>query len=269
MAFDPLPEAAPAPEGAVWPDRTVAFLGLPFVPVTGPELVGHMRDAGSALAPFRYLVTPNVDHMVRLAADPGLLPLYRDAWAVVCDSRILQTLAARSGLGLPAVPGSDLTAALLDQVIAPDEPVVVIGGDPELVDALRARYGLTDIRWHAPPMGLRRNPAAIAEAAAFVAAHPARFHFLCVGSPQQEMVAQAIAARGDAVGIGLCVGASLDFLTGKAARAPRWMQAARLEWLHRLLSEPRRMWRRYLVEGPRIFVLWWRWQRAQADGQSR
>jgi hypothetical protein len=63
--------------------------------------------------------------------------------------------------------------------------------------------------------------------------------------------------------VGLCVGASLDFLGGKARRAPLWMQRARLEWLHRLLREPRRMWHRYLVEGPKILLLWQRWRRTR------
>ena len=83
--------------------------------------------------------------------------------------------------------------------------------------------------------------------------------------PQRAGTASAVlnTARqaGGAVGVGLCIGASLDFLTGRKARAPLWMRKASLEWLHRLLSEPRRLWRRYLVEGPRIFVLTMRWRR--------
>ena len=70
--------------------------------------------------------------------------------------------------------------------------------------------------------------------------------------------------RGDCTGIGLCVGASLDFLGGKAERAPKWMQQARLEWLHRLAQEPKRMWKRYLVDGPKIAFLWWEWRKARA-----
>ena len=53
----------------------------------------------------------------------------------------------------------------------------------------------------------------------------------------------------------LCVGASIDFLTGKQKRAPRAMQRTGLEWPHRLASDPSRMWRRYLVRGPGIFRL--------------
>ena len=59
-------------------------------------------------------------------------------------------------------------------------------------------------------------------------------------------------SAGQACGVGLCIGASLLFLTGDLRRAPVWMQRARLEWLHRLVQEPRRMWRRYLYEGPKI-----------------
>jgi exopolysaccharide biosynthesis WecB/TagA/CpsF family protein len=80
--------------------------------------------------------------------------------------------------------------------------------------------------------------------------------------PQQEMIAHAIAAQSGARGTALCIGASIDFLTGRARRAPRWMQRLSIEWLHRLLSDPARLWRRYLIEGPRIFAMAWRWRKA-------
>lgn len=242
------------------PVRSVEFLGVTFTPMPADTLQARVAEAGGDGAPFRYLVTPNVDHLVRLAGDPTLQPLYDGAWANVCDSRVVEVLARMSGITLPAAPGSDLAAALFAAEIRADEPIVVIGATSDVVQAVQARYGLTDLRWHEPPMGLRRNREAIAEAAAFAAQARARFTFICVGSPQQELVAQAIAARGDAIGIGLCLGASLDFLAGKTQRAPVWMQRARLEWLHRLASEPQRLWKRYLVEGPRIFALWRAWE---------
>jgi N-acetylglucosaminyldiphosphoundecaprenol N-acetyl-beta-D-mannosaminyltransferase len=242
------------------PLRAVEFLGVTFAPMDAATLQARVAEAGSLGGAFRYLVTPNVDHLVRLSADPSLQPLYDGAWANVCDSRIVEVLARLSGIRLPAAPGSDLAAALFTAEIKPDETVAVIGATEDVVQAVRARYGLTDLRWHEPPMGLRRNPNAIAAAAAFAAQAGARFTFICVGSPQQEMVAQAIAARGDATGVGLCLGASLDFLAGKTRRAPVWMQRARLEWLHRLASEPGRLWKRYLVEGPRIVMLWRAWE---------
>ena len=203
------------------------------------------RDAKQ---PFAFVVTPNVDHLVRLEHDTVLATLYAQAWLTVCDSRILELIGRISGEKIDVAPGSDLTAQLFDNVIDPAETITIIGGSQDVIDRVSARYGLTDVRWHEPPMGLRRNPEAVAECAKFVADNPARFVFICVGSPQQEMIAEACLDRGDCTGVGLCVGASLDFLGGKAQRAPRWMQKARLEWLHRLAMEPQRMWRRYLVE---------------------
>lgn len=214
--------------------------------------------------PFAFVVTPNVDHLVRLRRDPVFAPLYAQAWLTVCDSRVLELVAMLSGEQVDVTAGSDLTEHLFETVIKPDDPITIVGGAAEQIASLTARYGLTNLAWCDPPMGLRENPDAIAECAAFIAAHPARFVFLCVGSPQQEMIAEACLDRGDCTGVGLCVGASIDFLTGRAERAPRWMQRTRLEWLHRLASEPRRMWRRYLVEGPKIAFLWWEWRRARA-----
>lgn len=213
--------------------------------------------------PFAFVVTPNVDHLVRLERDTVLATLYAQAWLTVCDSRVLEMIGRMSGQSIDIAPGSDLTEKLFETAIDPDEPLAIIGGTKSVVDAVAARYGLKDVRWHEPPMGLRDNPEAIAECARFVAENPARFVLICVGSPQQEMIAEACLDRGDCTGVGLCVGASLDFLGGKAQRAPRWMQQARLEWLHRLGLEPRRMWRRYLVEGPKVMLLWARWLKAQ------
>ncbi|MEA1943307.1 MAG: WecB/TagA/CpsF family glycosyltransferase [Pseudomonadota bacterium] len=213
--------------------------------------------------PFAFVVTPNVDHLVRLERDTVLATLYAQAWLTVCDSRVLEMIGRMSGQSIDIAPGSDLTEKLFETAIDPDEPLTIIGGTKSVVDAVATRYGLKDVRWHEPPMGLRDNPEAIAECARFVAENPARFVLICVGSPQQEMIAEACLDRGDCTGVGLCVGASLDFLGGKAQRAPRWMQQARLEWLHRLGLEPRRMWRRYLVEGPKVMLLWARWLKAQ------
>lgn len=213
--------------------------------------------------PFAFVVTPNVDHLVRLESDTVLATLYAQAWLTVCDSRVLEMIGRISGQRIDIAPGSDLTEKLFETAIDPAEPLTIIGGTKSVVDAVSARYGLMDVRWHEPPMGLRDNPEAVAECASFVAENPARFVLICVGSPQQEMIAEACLDRGDCTGVGLCVGASLDFLGGKARRAPRWMQRARIEWLHRLGREPRRMWRRYLVEGPKVLLLWSRWRKAQ------
>jgi exopolysaccharide biosynthesis WecB/TagA/CpsF family protein len=90
---------------------------------------------------------------------------------------------------------------------------------------------------------------------AFVLAHPARFVFLAVGSPQQEVLAAAIAATGRATGIGLCIGASLEFLAGGSRRAPRWMQRCGLEWLFRLCRDPRRLAHRYLIHSPAVLAM--------------
>jgi exopolysaccharide biosynthesis WecB/TagA/CpsF family protein len=209
-----------------------------------------------------------VDHVVGLAAEPARRALYDGAWMLLNDSRVLQSLARKVRVELPVATGADLAERLFDTVIDKHEPVTIIGGDRESIDALKRLYNLRDVRWHEPPMNLKHKPGAIVRAAAFAATQPSRFTFICVGAPQQELIAYAIAQRGDARGVGLCVGAALDFLSGSVKRAPGWMRAAGLEWLHRLMSEPGRLWRRYLVTGPRVFSLFAAWRASMAAATS-
>ncbi len=222
------------------------------------RLVERQARSGSA---FAYAVTPNVDHIVRLDRRPDLASAYRRAWMTLCDSRIVARLARLSGLDLPAVPGADLVERLFERHIRPDDRIAVVGGSAAVIETVRAAYGLKNLIWLDAPAGLARNDAARTLCARFIADARAQWVFLAVGSPQQEQIAEEAARMPDAMGAGICGGASLDFLSGATARAPLWMRRAGIEWLHRLGSEPARMWRRYLVDGPRILALWLRWRR--------
>lgn len=206
-------------------------------------------------ARYGYVVTPNVDHLIRCFDDPTFRELYELADYVLMDSRFAARIVhLKTGLRLPICTGSDLTAALFAGVIAPDDRLVIIGGSADQAQMLARRYQLRDFWHHNPPMGFLRDATAVEAALQFVEAHsPFRFCFLAVGSPQQERLAHALRMRGNARGLALCVGASLNFLTGAEQRAPSWMQHAGVEWLYRLLRDPRRLAHRYLIRGPRFF----------------
>lgn len=210
-----------------------------------------------AEAPFAYLVTPNADHLVRLAREPALYGLlYRDAAWRLLDSRVVARLARVVGLRPPpVVPGSDLTARLFAEVIRSDDRIALVGGTDRTAQAIGARFGLRAMHHHAPPMGFDADPAAFEAALRFVEQAAPRFAFLGVGSPRQEILARALAARGRVRGTALCVGASLLFLSGEEQRAPRPVQAIGLEWAWRLAQDPKRLARRYLVEDPAILAL--------------
>ena len=237
------------------------FLGLPIALLPFGEAVDAVFARADADT-FSYVVTPNVDHVVRLDRLPGepvgraFAAAYEAAALVLCDSRILQRLARLSGLSLPLVPGSDLTRALLADPRIAGRTLAVVGGGEELLSALDQRVPGVRFVQHRPPMNLLRDGEAMAAIERFVAETRADIVFFAVGAPQSEIIAHRCLAADRSRGVGLCVGASLEFIVGDKRRAPGWMQRAGLEWAFRLGSEPRRLWRRYLVEGPRIFVIW-------------
>lgn len=206
---------------------------------------------------FGYVVTPNADHLIRLHAAPRYHELLDDAAYVLLDSRFLAHLLRFSrNASLPVCAGSDLTARLFGEVIAPEDRLVLIGGSTQQAARLAARYGLTRLAHLNPPMDFIHDPHAVEECLRFVEAHsPFRYCLLAVGAPQQEVIAHKLKARGVARGLALCIGGSIDFLTGAERRAPRWMQRHGLEWLFRLAQSPGRMAQRYLVRGPRLFGL--------------
>lgn len=254
-------------------DRTRApfprtnFLGLDFDTPDVAAVVAFL-EGRRADDPFGYIVTPNVDHMVQIDKDPALRPVYQSALLCLNDSRVLARLARFHGVSLSVVPGSDLIVALFGSVLQDGDRLCLIGGSDTLASELRARYPRIVLVHHVPPMGLRRDASARADAIAAAASANARFTLLAVGAPQQEILAAEMAAAGTVRGTAFCIGAAVDFIVGAQVRAPRIVQRAGMEWFWRLAGSPRRLGRRYLVEGPRIFRIAMRWGR-ERDRSTR
>jgi N-acetylglucosaminyldiphosphoundecaprenol N-acetyl-beta-D-mannosaminyltransferase len=254
------------------------FLGLDFADLTLSEAAEAIA-ARPADALFAYAVTPNADHLVRLRigsrmaettpAEP-LQAIYRRAALCLLDSRAVALLAMLFRLKPPSVvAGSDLTERVLARHILPGERIAIIGLSPVWLPALIGRYDLAPPAHYDPPMGFEHNPAEVAKVVAFIKAHPARLIFLAVGSPRQERLAALLAGTNGVTGTGLCIGASLEFLCGARSRAPLGIRRCGLEWAWRLMQEPRRLARRYLVNSPKVIVLLWRQRRMTVRLQRR
>lgn len=253
--IDLAPEAAaerPAPR----PDQ---FLGVRFERMTRAEIVTAIltRAPDARLAA---VVTPNADHVARISRSKGAIQrAYENAWLCVNDSRVIEFMARAKGVPLKATAGADIVVDLFDDPrLDRSAPVMLVGGDEALFQAFVARTGLTDARHYAAPPALLADRSAFDATIAHIEANPSRLVLLGVGSPQQELIAEELRSRGTATGVALCIGAAVEFMVGRRRRAPKVFSRLGLEWLFRLLSEPRRLWRRYLVDSPRIFVLYLR-----------
>jgi N-acetylglucosaminyldiphosphoundecaprenol N-acetyl-beta-D-mannosaminyltransferase len=220
----------------------------------------------------RYVVTPNVDHVVMLQHHAGLQAAYREAGLILADGAPVIWASHLLGKPLPErVAGSDLTPALFD--LADDDQaragrplrVYLLGAAPGVADRaaenIHRRWpGVKVVGTYSPPLGFEKDTAENLRILARIADARPEVLIVGLGAPKQELWihqhAGGIQAR-----VALCVGATIDFLAGEKSRAPRWMQQAGLEWLHRVLSEPRRLAARYAKDAwifPQLVVRdWW------------
>jgi len=211
---------------------------------------------------FYYLVTPNVSHVVTADKNPDFKVIMRAALISVCDSQIIRGLSWLAGKeSLTLVVGCDLVKMLIESPSAKTKHGVsfgVIGSQASLIDILRDEYDI-QIKAHInPPMGFLSIEGEMQKTVRYMRENPVDIWLLAVGVPQQETLAHQALIDSRVNGVALCIGASLDFLTGKEKRAPRWMSAIGLEWLFRLISDPSGKWHRYLVEGPRVMRVFFR-----------
>lgn len=203
-----------------------------------------------------FVVTPNVDHVVSYHESPDYHDSIQEATHVLCDSRVLSLLAkvfTKSRIS-NVVPGSDLTKKLVEQYPSKLGQVLLIGGEQGDDLYLTSRYSGLRIKQIIPPFGLRKNNKLREDVIKQAGMTKADTVLLAVGSPQQEMIAAMLWERNNEIRI-LCIGASVDFLTGRQRRAPMVFQRLHLEWFYRLCSDPKRLIKRYLYRDMKIFSL--------------
>ena len=205
----------------------------------------------------KMIVTPNVDHIVRLESDKYFRENYLQSDVFVNDSRILRLISRIIGTSsLNLIPGSDLTAYLFEQMLSSCEhpKIAIIGADVSVIEKIKEKYNLDNVVHHNPPMGFHESEIEVQKCVDLCFSANAKIIFLAVGSPKQEILAKRL--RDNSVpGCYLCIGASLLFLAGEERRAPLFIQKMHCEWLFRLLQNPRRLARRYLIDGLRIIPI--------------
>jgi len=224
---------------------TVKVAGLPVWRVSTEELC-DLIDQWSAKGEGHWIATLNLDYYARGVREPQFLELLRQADVFTADGmpilRACQKIDSRFE-GLMRTTGADLTPMVLKKV-DPKRIAVVGGADPkkaiETVGKNPADFFIFDGKveltepWAQSLADQMKDRTVI---------------FVALGCPKQEqMIALLKPHMPQAVFV--AVGGSFDMLAGVTSRAPLWMQKAGMEWFYRLAIEPKRLWRRYLVEYP-------------------
>jgi N-acetylglucosaminyldiphosphoundecaprenol N-acetyl-beta-D-mannosaminyltransferase len=213
------------------------------------ERIDRMVRAGVS----HVVLTPNVDHIMLVQRDQKFRELYRRGDLVLADGTPVVWASRYLRNPLPErVPGSDLTPILAAHAAERGHSVYFMGGQPGAAEStariLSERHPKLRVAGHAcPPVGFDRDPFADSAMVDEIRAAAPDILFVALGAPKQEFwIDRHHEALGVPVSIG--IGASLDFVAGIVPRAPRWTHGIGAEWLWRLLKEPRRLWRRYLVD---------------------
>lgn len=205
---------------------------------------------------------PNVDVIMKLRADAEFHALFHQADFRICDSRIVQ-LGTRF-LGTPAkekISGSDFFGEYCGHHARNAEvSIFLLGAGPgvaaEAARRINIRIGREIvIAAHSPSFGFEKNPDECARLVALVNASGATTLAVGVGAPKQEKWIMRHKALMPNVKVFMAIGATIDFEAGNVARAPSWMSKAGVEWAYRLWREPKRLWRRYLVDDMPFFWL--------------
>jgi N-acetylglucosaminyldiphosphoundecaprenol N-acetyl-beta-D-mannosaminyltransferase len=234
---------------------SIKILNVAIDNIASKDLLANLKNGG-------IVFTPNVDHLVKLQKDPDFYDVYKIADYITCDSQVLMYIS--SFLGKPIqekISGSDLFPAFY-QYYKDDESVKIflLGAAEGVAESARQNINKKVGREmivgaYSPPFGFEKDEAECERIIKMIDDSGATVLAIGVGAPKQEKWIYKYRDRFAHVNVFLAIGATIDFEAGNRQRSPRWMSKLGIEWLHRLLSEPRRLWKRYLVDSVPFFWL--------------
>jgi N-acetylglucosaminyldiphosphoundecaprenol N-acetyl-beta-D-mannosaminyltransferase len=208
----------------------------------------------------RYLNSANVDIIVRYNKDRQFAKFYdrgslclADGVPILWASRFLGTALKEK------VSGSDLVPKLCELSSQKGYRIFFLGGRPgagEKAKKLleRKHKSLKIIGNYAPPFGFEKNTEELGKIFKTIQAAQPDILLVGLGAPTRERWIQANYQQLN-VPVTMGVGAAFELISGVVTRAPYWMQRLGVEWLWRLMMEPRRLWRRYLIDSMAFFPI--------------
>lgn len=206
------------------------------------------------------LITPNVDHLVKLQKDKEFYDVYQQAEWVVCDSKILYILSKLLKNSLPeAIPGSSFFTAFYEyHKNDPNCKIFLLGAAEGIaakaMERINQKVGRKIVVGaHSPSYGFEKKPEECEEQIRIVNESGANVVLVGVGAPKQEKWIMKYRSRMPGVDIFMGLGATIDFEAGTLKRAPIIWQKIGMEWLYRCLKEPKRLFKRYFVDDMQFF----------------
>ena len=225
---------------------------MPIDPVTEQQAIRHILDR---LAAGRggWVITPNLDHLRLHHHRPDLRAMYEQADLVLADGMPLLWASRVQKTPLPQrVAGSELIYTLTAAAAAHGRSVFLLGGNPGAADAAaatlaRVHPSLGIAGTHCPPMGFEKNPDQMRQITDALAESRPDIVYVGLGFPKQERLIERLRPLFPAAWF-LGIGVSFSFVGGQIRQAPVWVRRTGLEWVHRMIQEPTRLFRRYVVE---------------------
>ena len=229
---------------------TIEILGVPLVRLTADEALDEIERLAESSPPV-FVAHANAYTLNSAAGDPSYGEVLRRAGLVLNDGKGVMLAARLLGDRFPAdLNGNFFTPLLLRRAADRSWPVYLLGARPGVAAAAADVLvgSIPELQVSGVHDGYL-SPADLDGVIAGIRDSGAEVLLVALGNPRQERwLDEHLAKTGVRIGVG--VGAFFDFQTGTIPRAPEWMNRLGLEWVHRLVLEPRRMWRRYLVGNP-------------------
>lgn len=218
-----------------------------------------------------YVVTPNIDHIVKVESDKELKHIYENANLILCDGKPLIWISKLYGTPLKEkVSGSDLFPRLCQRAAQKGYRMFFLGAEDgvaiEAANRLRKKYtSLNVVGTYSPCVGFEDDPSEMSKVKSIIKKTKPHILIVALGCPKQEYFIWS--NRNDlGVPVSLGLGASLDFEAGRKKRAPKWMSEHGLEWLYRTVQDPKRLIKRYFIDDIRIFRLLWKYRKKSVRG---
>ena len=202
-----------------------------------------------------YVVTPNVDHIVRLEKDEELQKVYKNASLILTDGKPWISKWYKTPIK-EKISGSDLFPRVCQLAANKNYTMYLLGAAEGVADTaarnLMKKYpGLNIVGTYSPPFGFEKNEQEMNKIKTQIQdVHP-DILIVGLGCPKQEKF-MYYHCKELGVPISFGLGASIDFEAGNIKRAPKWMSNHGLEWLYRFSKEPKRLFKRYFVDDLKI-----------------